>query len=344
VGTQPFVLRFVMAARVMTSVLILAGGALSGCQPQSERSSQGDEASATTDSRQSASSEPQRIGPTDVWLDVDPAIGLPSAEVDDGLMMIQVFHSPELRTRGVSVVFGNTSLDKAVPIAAQLGEATEAVTAMAEALAEAPMTILAVGPVTNVGSLVQLHPELHDRIERIVMVAARRVGQSFRTGDPSNLPHRDFNFELDPDAMQAILDTEIPLTFAPWEVSSHVWIRSADLEALAKRSQTGAWVAEHTATWVERWRDNLGVDGFNPFDTLAAGLISHPRWIESEEVGVWIEEGEDDRQPGEIKPYLYVAPVLGEEPDDELRTATYAYLPDPQFKAMLLDRLASPPG
>ena len=47
--------------------------------------------------------EPQKV--TDVWLDVDTATGI--GDVDDGLMLIQSFHSPEVKIRGISVVFGN---------------------------------------------------------------------------------------------------------------------------------------------------------------------------------------------------------------------------------------------
>ena len=57
-----------------------------------------------------------------------------------------------------------------------LGKRTEAVESIAAALSQAPLTIVAVGPVTNIGSLVKLYPDLHDRIEKIVMVAARRPG------------------------------------------------------------------------------------------------------------------------------------------------------------------------
>ena len=45
--------------------------------------------------------------PVPVWIDTDPAIGESDRDVDDGLALIQAFHSPELDIRGVSVVFGN---------------------------------------------------------------------------------------------------------------------------------------------------------------------------------------------------------------------------------------------
>ena len=47
---------------------------------------------------------------TDVWLDVDVAAGLPGRDVDDALALIHAFHSPELKVRGVSAVFGNAPL------------------------------------------------------------------------------------------------------------------------------------------------------------------------------------------------------------------------------------------
>ena len=195
---------------------------------------------------------------TDVWLDVDTATGI--GDVDDGLMLIQSFHSPEVNVRGISVVFGNAPLEKALPIArtitsrfgpagltprsgaasaADFGRSTEAVEAMAAELERRPMTIVAAGPVTNVGTLVKLHPNLHGRIERIIMVAGRRPGQRFCTNDNQKMPHRDFNFELDPAAMQVILTTRIPLVFAPWEVSSHVWISRDDLKTLSRQGESG---------------------------------------------------------------------------------------------------------
>ncbi len=296
--------------------------------------------------------------PIDVWFDVDTATGI--GDVDDGLMLIQGFHSPELHVRGVSVVFGNAPLAKAVPIATmiverfgpaglrvlagatgadQFGKTNAAVEGMAAEIAKRPLTIVAVGPVTNVGTLVKLHPELHDQIERIVMVAARRPGQKFVTSTLQEAPHRDFNFELDPAAMQAILDTEIPLVFAPWEVSSQVWISQADLETLRQTGGSGAWIAESSQYWINRWEQSIDTRGFNPFDTLAVGWLTHPRSIESEDVVVAIEQAPDDRTPPSAepvqKPYLVARPA-----EKSGRKAVYCARPTPAFKQSLMQRLS----
>ena len=161
----------------------------------------------------------------------------------------------------------------------------------------------------------------------------------------SNRPHRDFNFELDPRGMAVLLASPVKLVFAPWEVSSHVWIRAEDLDALAKRGAAGAWLAGACRSWLERWRTGMGVDGFNPFDTLGVGWVTHPGLIETMEVGVWIEEAADDRWPTSeaggatrTKPYLFV-----DAERDDIKRAIYCYRPKAGFKPMLLDRLAGEP-
>ena len=61
--------------------------------------------------------------PLDVWIDTDTAIGVPGADVDDGLALVQAFHSPELVVRGVSSVYGNAPLESTHPIAGRMRQA-----------------------------------------------------------------------------------------------------------------------------------------------------------------------------------------------------------------------------
>jgi len=306
---------------------------------------------------------PQASDKIDVWLDVDTATGV--GDVDDGLMLIQCFHSPELRIRGLSVVFGNTSLKQAVGIARdildrfgppnlevlpgaaqaeQFHEPTPAVRGLAKALRDGPLTILAVGPVTNVAALLTQHPQLSSQIQRIVMVAARRPGQSFTGGEKQTVPHRDFNFELDPQAMRIILDTDIPLVFAPWEVSSKVWITRDDLAELSQSGAAGRWIADSSRYWIAMWEARITGKGFNPFDTLAAGFVTHPELIEAMRVSARIEELPDDRvQQVEGSTELRTKPYLLVEPTAELdREILYCHTPKPAFKRLLLDRLSGP--
>lgn len=151
-----------------------------------------------------------------VWIDTDPSVMRGGHEVDDGFALIQAFHSPELAIRGVSIVFGNAPLEQADPIgreivkrlgppelpvftgaasAADRGQETEASRAIASALRREKLTLLVLGPATNVATVLELHPELARRVTRIIAVAGRRPGQHFTSGK-SGRAFRDFNFEM----------------------------------------------------------------------------------------------------------------------------------------------------
>ncbi|NQY92514.1 MAG: nucleoside hydrolase, partial [Deltaproteobacteria bacterium] len=83
-----------------------------------------------------------------------------------------------------------------------------AAVAMAEALHEAPLSIVAIGPLTNVAALIQHFPDEATRIEQVVVVAGRSVGQIFELNGAKGVP--DFNFECDPHAARVLLRADAP--------------------------------------------------------------------------------------------------------------------------------------
>ena len=305
-----------------------------------------------------ASAQPQRI-----WIDTDPAIGEPERDVDDGFALLQAFRSPELDIRGVSVVFGNAPFDQGLPIAQRLvrlwgpkglrvfggassaegrGQETDATRALAEALRQGPLTILALGPATNVATLLERHPELARRIVRIVAVAGRRPGQRFRTGTVNVKGHRDFNFELDPEAFRVLIASNVPLVLTPFEISSRVWIEGADIDRLATGPPAARALATPAKAWLGLWQRLFSVNGFNPFDTLAVGYVVSPAGFGCESLPIAIETLPDDiTEPGmqgttvQNKPYLLVSESFKSAPG----RARYCSKAPASFKRDLLDRL-----
>ncbi len=304
----------------------------------------------------------QKINSKTVWIDTDPSVQPGGHEVDDGFALLQAFHSPELKIRGVSVVFGNAPFEQAWPMgqeivrrfaprglkvfpgaakASQLGEATEAVRAMAAALQKEKLTILALGPVTNVASLLKLHPELHKNIAEIIVVAGRRPGQRFIAKPEQVRPFRDFNFELDAPAFQVLLDSSVPLVLAPWEVSSKVWLREAEVQRLAAGTEATKFLYAPASDWLKKWQRDLGLDGFNPFDTLAIGYLTSPKLITSEELFSEIKVLPDDVNTKPLadgklaeKPYLLAGKAITSK-----RRVKYCYGASLKFTEDLMERL-----
>ena len=299
-------------------------------------------------------------GKIPVWIDTDPSVARGGHEVDDGFALIQAFHSPELEVRGVSVVFGNAPLPTAWPIGKEivekfgpkglqvykgaasgedLGKETEASQALEGALRKGRLNILAIGPVTNVATVLKLHPELARNVIRIVAVAGRRPGQRFAASSTQAQAFRDLNFELDPAGFQVLLDSGVPIILAPWELSSKVWMKREDLERLNKGGPAAQYLVPPALDWLDWWHKNLGVDGFNPFDTLAVAYLTSPKLLQCLELKAQIQTAPDDVTPDagtktNTKPYLYVSNELKSP-----RTVTYCYNALPRFKDDLLYRL-----
>jgi pyrimidine-specific ribonucleoside hydrolase len=301
-------------------------------------------------------------GTRHVWIDTDPSVGVPERDVDDGFALIQAFHSPELRVVGVSVVFGNAPLGRAYPIAreitsrfgpaglrvyagadaaADLGRETPASRALESALRARPLVVLALGPATNVATVVMNHPELTEHIVEVVAVAGRRPGQRFTTGTTNPKAHRDFNFELDAKAFEILLASRVPLTLAPFELSSKVWIRDEDLSRLASGGPAARYLADPARGWLGLWKQTFGVDGFNPFDTLAVAVVATPSLVQCEILRARIETLPDDATEERMqgtksleKPYLLVAKALA-----PARDARYCHTLAMGYKDDLLHRL-----
>jgi inosine-uridine nucleoside N-ribohydrolase len=307
--------------------------------------------------------------PVPVWIDTDPAIGEIERDVDDGVALVQAFHSPELDIRGVSVVFGNAALDRGLPIARHLvsefgppgmrvfagaataddvARETDASRALAAALRAGPLTILALGPATNVATVLAKHPELASRVTRVIAVAGRRPGQRFTTGSANTAGHRDFNFELDPRAFQVLLDAKVELVLAPFELSAKVWIRSDDLDRLAASASPAARALVAPArAWLALWGRLFGVDGFNPFDTLAVAYAISPAGFACETLPARIDTLADDVTEAGVqgvkvdrKPYLLASRDL---PGARSRV-TYCSTAPASFKQDLLARLTGSAG
>ena len=237
-----------------------------------------------------------------VWIDTDPAMTSGNGEVDDGFALLQALRSPELDVVGISAVFGNTGLTDTYAMAQEItsragrdgvpvfkGHGIEgkrspnaATDALKAALDEGPLTIAALGPLTNVAAALR-QPDIQlSNVQEIVFVGGRRKGLEFRATPDQAVPFRDLNFELDARAAEDLLKLCVPITLAGWEVSSRMWLTNEDLETLREDGDTAtSWLADTAQVWLDNWVEAFKAPGFTPFDTLAIGWLLKPSLFES---------------------------------------------------------------
>lgn len=257
-----------------------------------------------------------------VWIDADLAVGMKRinrpgySDVDDGYAVLQLLKAKNVAIKGMSTVFGNSSLENAFAIGKYISTefaankiavyqgaesainldsvvTNDAVEAMAAALQKEPLIILAIGPATNVGLLLLKYPELKSQIKEVVLVAGRRTATDYFKIGNKGRHAKDLNFDLDNNAFRILFENEVPVVLCPFEISSKVWVGQEDLNELKTASPATKWLAEASEPWLAQWLDQ-GATGFNPFDVLASHYIIAPEDIVKESLNARLELHTDD--------------------------------------------------
>jgi inosine-uridine nucleoside N-ribohydrolase len=152
-----------------------------------------------------------------------------------------------------------------LPPAAATVDRRDAVTLLADVLGAAtePVTIAAIGPLTNIALLLAAHPGLASRIGRLVVMGGA-------LGGGNTTPAAEFNVWSDPEAARRVLVEEsVPTTLVPLDLTMRSWVDAAWLESLAAGGEQGAVLAGVLQHYRVRYRDFYGQDGVVVHDALA---------------------------------------------------------------------------
>jgi purine nucleosidase len=162
----------------------------------------------------------------------------------------------------------------------------DAVAALRRALEAGPLTVLALGPLTNLAATLEGRPDLLANVQRVVAVMGHQEGHLFHPSEGNGrgvvLGHgpifRDLNARVDIAAVRAVLALGVPITLVPYDAGRGAVISGADLERYARTGPAQAWLAGQAQGWLGFWQDEVGTKGFYPFDWVAAGYLVAP-WL-----------------------------------------------------------------
>lgn len=269
---------------------------------------------------------------TKVWIDTDIMFGMEdkeAREVDDAFTLIMALKQPQIEIKGISnityVDYGFTIIEKILnwhagtkipsfkgsPEANDLGKENDATRALYKALKKEKLTILALGPLTNIATLVKNHPDIIPQIDSIVICAARTPGLKFNPG-MGHLNVFDYNYEMDTSSMHFLLNSPIHLVFAGYEPSSYTFIGNVDLKGLNMEKAADKWLYETVQPWMDLNEKLFGTHGFIPFDCSTLGVITHPEYFTYyTDIPIQVNYRENDAleiQPNQKrKPFLEVS-------------------------------------
>ncbi|HWK25250.1 MAG TPA: nucleoside hydrolase [Solirubrobacter sp.] len=225
-------------------------------------------------------------------------------------------------------VHGETGLDGPdLPPPSRPPRPQHAVELIADRLRERPLTLVPIGPLTNVALLLATYPELAPRIERVVL-----MGGAIGLGNVT--PSAEFNVWADPEAAARVLSAGLDVTLVGLDVTHRAMLSAERAEALRAGGRAGAVVADLHAFY-RRFHERVYGHSDTPVhDALAVAHVIDPAILTTERLPVEI-----DVTQGPCRGRTVVDPLrrTGAEPNAHVAVDVDA----PRFVDLLTTRIAS---
>ena len=140
-----------------------------------------------------------------------------------------------------------------------------------------PMTIIAVGPLTNIALALKLDPSIKEKIERIVMM-----------GGAYAVDKREYNINRDRVAAQIVFDSGVPITAVGLDVTLECKMRQQDVNKLRAGGDPRT---QFLMRLVSLWKSETHQEFPILHDPLAVAVAARPDLINTSSGRVSVVEG-----------------------------------------------------
>jgi purine nucleosidase len=313
-----------------------------------------------------------------VLLDTDLAMGAPGSDIDDGFALALAIADPDVSLELVTTVAGNTDIDTATRLSAELlaelgrsdvpvvqgaagpldprlrrddrpivpvgrhdwasASPHAAVELVRRVLAEpGQLTIVAIGPLTNLALALQLEPGLADAVQDVVVMGGVYLGHTNVAAMPG-----EFNFWSDPHAASVVLQSGCPLRLVGLDVTRQVRLHREDVATLAAGGAFGRRAAEATEAWIdfqERVKPNEPLEHGSCalHDPLAMAVVTRPDLV------TWGPARVEVERDSPVTRGVAIADLLMWEHPPAPNAQIAVDVDHEQFRALFLQRMAELP-
>ncbi|NDA82649.1 MAG: nucleoside hydrolase [Actinobacteria bacterium] len=146
------------------------------------------------------------------------------------------------------------------------------------------ITILAVGPMTNVALALLKRPEIAKKINSIISMG----GAIHYPGNAT--PQAEYNVFCDPEAFEIVLRSGIDFTLVPLDVTYKCIFTKSHLEKIDRaRPEIKEFITESTRFYMEFHVKHQSIEGCAINDPLAAALLIDPNLVKYEDYFVRVD-------------------------------------------------------
>lgn len=141
----------------------------------------------------------------------------------------------------------------------------------------AEITIIAVGPLTNLALALQLAPDIASKVKEVIVMG----GVFYRDGNVT--AHAEANIWNDPHAAKSVLGADWPLVIHGLDITYQIAFDRSFFEQLANANPTvGSFLQDAAEFYIEFYMQQHNFAGCCPHDLLAIAYATNPHWFQCE--------------------------------------------------------------
>ncbi|WP_020579752.1 nucleoside hydrolase [Actinopolymorpha alba] len=264
-----------------------------------------------------------------IILDVDLAMGAPGSDIDDGFALALALADPAIDVKLVTTVNGNTDVATATTLTLELlhrlgrsdvpvhrgaqrplirpqarqgsvpddipsrePQPAAAAQAMVDLVRANPgdITLVAVGPLTNVALAMRLDPSFAANLKQLVVMGGVFDGHTHRASMPG-----EFNIWNDPEAAHIVLTSGVTSRWVGLDVTLQVRVTKAQAKEMeASERPFVSFAGKYTAAWIDHinQRSPEPDESCAMHDPLAVAAVTHPELLSWAPAYVQVETGD----------------------------------------------------
>ncbi|MGI6661747.1 MAG: nucleoside hydrolase [Bacillota bacterium] len=142
------------------------------------------------------------------------------------------------------------------------------------------VTLVPVGPLTNIAIALLARPEIKHKIERIVLMGGAAL-------EGNRTPAAEFNIIADPEAARIVFESGVPITMVGLDVTHKALIYPDEIEALRKHGRIGMAIAELMDFYGVFYRKRF--EGNPVHDALAVAAVFESDIVSTRLLNVCVE-------------------------------------------------------
>ena len=153
------------------------------------------------------------------------------------------------------------------------------------AASDQPVTLVALGPLTNIALLLEAHQETAEKIERVVL-----MGGAIHEGNQT--PSAEFNIWIDPDAAARVFESGLDVTMVGLDVTNKAVLSNADAESLRGAGPVAEAAADMLEFYLGFYNEAYDHGGAPIHDAVALAHVFRPDFLTVEDRHVEVDTSE----------------------------------------------------